>query len=201
VIVERIPTEVYTSNMYSISFHGNEDVWLLDIGNAAPILRNLDQNQVVRGVFLTHAHYDHIQGINDLEQAFPECVFYCAAHTRDSLYSDKLNLSFYHEQPIIYAGTNIKILVDEDEINLCEHTVIKVIATPGHNPGCLSYKLNNYLFTGDSWIPGIPVVTKLKGGNKSENVASLKRLFQEIDTETIICPGHGEIVQLPETRI
>ncbi len=187
--------------MYGISCSGSNDVWLVDIGNAGPALRYLQKDQLIKGVFLTHAHYDHIQGINVLAESFPNCMFYCAEHTRDALYSDKLNLSFYHEQPVVYAGENVIILKDHELVPLNGSLKVKVIATPGHNPGCLSFKLGNFLFTGDSFIPGIPVVTKLKGGNKAENIASLAILFQEIDKETIICPGHGEIVQLTMREI
>ncbi len=199
--VRRIPAEIYTSNVYLISFQEEKDVWLVDIGNAKPVFDALQVGQTVKGVFLTHAHYDHIQGINDLERAFPQCMFYCSDHTRDALYSAKLNLSFYHEQPIIYSGSQLAILKDGDLVILNEKAAMKVIATPGHNPGCLTFKLDHYLFTGDSFIPGIPVVTKLKGGSKADSQFSLGKLQQEASEGAVICPGHGEVITLNAAQI
>ena len=53
-----------------------------------------------------------------------------------------------------------------DEVMLFENTTLKAIATPGHNPSCLCFEVGEYLFTGDSYIPGTKVVTNLPGGNK-----------------------------------
>jgi glyoxylase-like metal-dependent hydrolase (beta-lactamase superfamily II) len=58
----------------------------------------------------------------------------------------------------------------------------------------MSFILENYSFTGDSSIPNIPVVTKLKGGDKLQNIESLKKIRARINSETIICPGHGDIM-------
>jgi hypothetical protein len=59
--------------------------------------------------------------------------------------------------------------------------------------GCLTYKIGNYLFTGDSFIPNVPVVTKLKGGNKLVNIDSLIIIHSYINENTVVCSGHGRI--------
>ncbi len=191
MIVERFPNLIYTSNTFKISI-GNS-IWLIDIGNAKPIIDSLKKDEIIKGVFITHAHYDHIHGINDIGNLFPGCIFFGSDYTIKALYDIKLNLSFYHEDPIRYLGTSTKVLKDKDELELSLNKKIKVLETPGHNPGSLTFILEDYLFTGDSLIPGYPVVTKLKGGSKVDNVQSLDLIFNEINSQTIICPGHGEI--------
>lgn len=44
--------------------------------------------------------------------------------------------------------------------------MLYVIETPGHCPSCLTYYTDNYIFTGDSYIPNVKVVTKLPYGDK-----------------------------------
>jgi glyoxylase-like metal-dependent hydrolase (beta-lactamase superfamily II) len=57
----------------------------------------------------------------------------------------------------------------------------------------MSFQVGNYLFTGDSFIPQIPVVTKLKSGDKQQNVLSLQKIKSLIKSDTIVCPGHGSM--------
>ncbi len=191
MIVEQLPTEIYTSNIYKISI--DKDVWFIDIGNAQPAIAAVSSKETVRGVFITHAHYDHMYGINQLKDCFPDCKIYASEYAKEGLYSEKLNLSFYHEDPIIYKGENVEIIYDCNDIPLSSNFELKCIFTPGHNLGCMSFLLGDYFFTGDSFIPGIPVVTKLKTGNKEQNESSLQRIKSIIKPETIVCPGHGPI--------
>lgn len=192
--VKQIVHATFTSNTYVVSTENNNDVWLIDVGNFNEAYEHIGPNKTIKGVFLTHYHYDHIYGINELNHKFPNCQIYGSAHTIEGLYSDKLNLSFYHENPIIYEGKNTHVIKENDSLKLFDDVFIKIIETPGHNTGCLTFMINNYLFTGDSYIPNIKVVTKLKGGDKEANIISLARIKSLITSETTVCPGHGPII-------
>lgn len=191
MIVTQIPVGIYTSNIYKIAIENS--VWFIDIGNAKPAIQSLSKNEEVKGLIITHSHYDHIYGINELCQLFPACKVYVSEYANEGLYSEKLNLSFYHEDPIVFKGDNVQIISDNESIELIEDFFLKCIYTPGHNAGSMCFKLNEYLFTGDSFIPGIPVVTKLKSGDKAQNEISLNRIKSLIQPTTIVCPGHGPI--------
>lgn len=195
MLVQQIVHQTFTSNNYIISLENNEDIWLVDIGNFEGVLALISNYAAIKGVFLTHYHYDHIYGINELITIFPNCKIYASAHTIEGLYSDKMNLSFYHETPIIYKCENTFPLKEKDMIELFKNTNLEVLETPGHNLGCLSYKIDDYLFTGDSYIPNVKVVTKLKGGDKEMNKISLAKINSLISNNTIVCPGHGPIVK------
>jgi hydroxyacylglutathione hydrolase len=193
MLVQQIVHQVFTSNNFILSSEKENEIWLVDIGNFYGVIENIPNNSNVKGVFITHYHYDHIYGINELIEKYPNCKVYAAAHTIEGLYSDKMNLSFYHESPIIFKGNSTVEIKENDKIPLFENIQLEVFETPGHNTGCLTFKVNNYLFTGDSYIPNIDVVTKLKGGNKEANVLSLLKINSLISPQTIICPGHFEM--------
>jgi len=193
MLVEQIVHQAFTSNTYIISTDKKDDIWLVDIGNFYGVIEKIPNNSNIKGVFITHYHYDHIYGINELIEKFPNCKVYAASHTIEGLYSDKMNLSFYHESSIIFNGNLTVDIKENDKIPLFENIQLEVFETPGHNIGCLTFKVNNYLFTGDSYIPNIDVVTKLKGGNKEANKLSLEKIKNMIFQDTIICPGHGPI--------
>lgn len=64
--------------------------WLVDVGDVDPVLECIGGDVTIRGVFLTHAHYDHLYGINRLIDLFPQCVVYTSEAGVEGIYSDKL---------------------------------------------------------------------------------------------------------------
>jgi hydroxyacylglutathione hydrolase len=189
--VKKFINSIFTSNTYLISEAGYNWVWLIDVGDIDGVLIYISKDILVRGVFITHTHFDHIYGINQLIDSFPDCIVCTSEVGMEGLFSDKLNLSYYHEDPIVFTGSNVQILHEADKIELFEDWFLETLETPGHNWGYLTYKIANYLFTGDAYIPDIEVVTKLKGGDREASNRSLQKILSNIDENTIICPGHG----------
>lgn len=191
--VKQIVNTTLSSNTYIISKSNFNWVWLIDVGDIDGVLKSISKDVIIKGLFITHTHYDHIYGINKLIEFFPQCKIFTSEYGVKSLYSDKANLSYYHECPISFNGSNIQILLDYDKIELFENCLLETIETPGHDWSCLTFKIANYLFTGDSYIPNFAVVTKLIGGSKEMNKNSLKKIMNNIKEDTIICPGHGKM--------
>lgn len=191
--VTRMECQLYSSNIFVLEDVQSDYCWLVDIGE-----KNLciPSGKRVKGVFITHTHIDHIQGINDLIVKYPDCIIYVNEAGKEGLYNDKVNLSFYHEEPLCFRGGDVRIIKEGDKVQLFDDTVMEFLETPGHCPSCVCLKSGNYLFTGDSYIPGIPVVTKLKGGNRLQAAESELRIKSLIDKQTLLCPGHGEIVRV-----
>ncbi len=186
---------VFASNTYCLFTEDCQKTWLVDVGDIQPILSCLqDCGGILQGVFLTHVHFDHIYGLNKLVELFPEIVVYTSAYGQESLYSDRLNFSRYHDTPFVFQGKNVVVLKEGEQI-MIGGVAMNVWETPGHNPGCLCYKWGNYFFTGDSFIPGIKTVTNLRGGDKEANQLSLAKIRQLITADTVVCPGHGDMVR------
>ena len=194
--VVRIVNSVFTSNTYIISEAKSNWVWLIDVGDIEGVLESLPEDAIVKGVFITHPHFDHIYGINKLIDSFPDCIVFTSEYGKKGLFSDKLNLSYYHDDPINFLGSNVQILHETDKIELFKNCFLETLETPGHNWSCLTYKVEKYLFTGDSYIPNVEVVTKLKGGDREASKRSLQKIMDNIFNETIVCPGHGEMTQI-----
>lgn len=198
MLVEKYVNKQFTSNTYVLKQAKSPGVWLVDLGSFDQVIQNLALNQRIKGVLLTHYHYDHIFYINELIEQFPRCKVYASPHTARGIYDPKQNLSFYHESPIKYIGPEPFLLEDGSSIHLFESIIGKAYTTPGHNPGCMTFKIGDYLFTGDSYIPDLDVVTKLPLGNKAQSIESLRKISALLLPNTTICPGHGPIAKTHE---
>ena len=55
--------------------------------------------------------------------------------------------------------------------------------------------MDNWIFTGDAYIPDVKVLTKLPGGKREIAKQSLERLLGLAEGKNI-CAGHGELMEL-----
>ena len=187
--IHQIVNSVFTSNTFVLMDKRN-NAYLVDIGDFDPILQ-LGVKEI-KGVFLTHAHYDHIYGLRELLNRYPNCPIYTSEWGVEALASDKLNFSRYHGDSLIIKCENVKVLSEGDKIELFDGISLDVFETPGHNKSCLTFKVGNSIFTGDAYIPGIKVVTTLPNANKMDAEASKERIAamaQGLD----LYPGHGDV--------
>lgn len=144
----------------------------------------------VNTVLLTHAHFDHIYGLNELLAHYRDIVVFTNLEGREMLLNAKRNLSWYHESPFVFSKVNnVCIVKDRDEILLSSGLTIKAVFTPGHNLSCVTWVTEDMMFTGDAYIPGIKTITNLPGGNRKQAEESL-RLIHQLAIYRKIYPGH-----------
>lgn len=188
--VKKVIGKVLSSNSYVLFEDNQADCFLIDVGDADAILAELPNNIAVKGIFLTHAHFDHIAGINKIVGCFPNCLVYTSIYGADALKDARKNFSYYHGNSIVYQGDNVVILSEGEAVSLFTDVKLNVLATPGHCPSCITYFTNDYIFTGDSYIPRVEVVTKLPRGNKKEAEFSLEKILVLIENRKVY-PGHN----------
>lgn len=144
----------------------------------------------VEAVILTHAHFDHIYGLNKLLYHRPDIKVYTNGAGKEMLLNAKKNLSFYHEMPFTFDGPDQIIVVsDRQDLILTDKTAVRAVFTPGHNPSCITWVFMDAIFTGDSLIPGIKTVTNLPGGNRRQAKES-EILIKQLSEGRQIYPGH-----------
>ena len=194
--VKQIQNEFFAVANYLIIDDEANYCWLVDVGDIS-LIKDAAEGRAIKGVFLTHSHHDHMFGINDLMEAYPDCLIYLSEAGVATLASDKLNFSKYVGPVVSYQGVNLVTFNEIKEFELFPGVIIKTIPTPGHSEDSVTYKLDNYLFTGDAYIPGVPVVTKLRGGSRELAKQSTEFILSQIGGHTDLCPGHWGKSQLP----
>jgi glyoxylase-like metal-dependent hydrolase (beta-lactamase superfamily II) len=143
------------------------------------------------GVLLTHAHFDHIGAVPELQRIYPSLPVYI--HPSDvQVISHPMN-QMPPEYPPVAVFSNI---LPECPLKGCE-----VIETPGHTPGGVSYYFaeEKLLFAGDTLFAGSVGRTDLPGGDMATLMASLRKLTRLSD-DTFVIPGHGAVTTIGEEK-
>ena len=139
-------------------------------------------------VLLTHAHFDHIYGLNELLMISPTAKVYTNVIGKEMLLNARKNLSAYHETPFVLEYPE-SVVNDRETVDLGNGLTAKVVFTPGHNSSCISWIIDNMVFSGDSLIPGVKTATNLPGGDKEESKRS-EKLIRQLIINRDIFPGH-----------
>ena len=188
--VDFITNRVFNSRTYILSDEKYDHVWLVDCGDTDRVLDMIGKKSV-EGVLLTHAHSDHIYGLEELIKRYPKVKVYTNAAGIEALKSPKLNISHYHsEYPDISidAPDNVCVLKEGDSLEV-QGMPVQVYETPGHAPSCLTYIIGQMAFTGDAYIPGVKVFTGFPHANKKQAEASVERILQ-LAADCQLLPGH-----------
>jgi glyoxylase-like metal-dependent hydrolase (beta-lactamase superfamily II)/rhodanese-related sulfurtransferase len=100
----------------------------------------------VHYVLETHAHADHLSGSQWLKQHF-DAKIAIGERIREvqETFKDVLDLSY-----LMTDGSQFDRLLADGEVVEAGTLRIDVIATPGHTPACVTYKVGDALFTGDA---------------------------------------------------
>lgn len=189
--VTEFVNSVFNSKTYILFKKGVSKAWLVDIGDVEPVVAFLkEQSLTVEGVLLTHGHFDHFYGLPSLMEHYPQCKVYATEYTKMVLASDEMNLSKPNNRPITYEGDNIVLVKESDELDLFEgEPAMHVCEVPGHNPGCMALVMDNILFTGDAYIPGLGVKDFVPYADKAQAKQSMERLIKLAEGKRV-CAGH-----------
>lgn len=201
----RFVNEKYRSNCFLLVDKDTMRGIAIDPGNPDPmeLSKYIDMNGIhLDYVFLTHEHFDHISGVAALREKY-DFALVAGRDCSERLEDPRRNCSIYAlmdgrgiscpRADIVFDGTdNVIPWVCGD---------VFFMATPGHSPGSAIYVVDQYLFTGDTLIPGLRTVTKLPGGDSNLVRQSLIAIQERFKSSMIVCPGHGELATLGELNI
>lgn len=147
-------------------------------------------------IILTHEHFDHSWGVNDLRETYPSVKLVCSGICSEAIQNRKKNYSVFNKQPGFVIKPADIVLEDAGWSVLWNGYQIRFEPAQGHSAAGIVFFVGQHVFTGDTLIKDIKTVTKLKTASKERLVDSIAMLEKEKGKNLIICPGHGELFEL-----
>ncbi len=161
-------TSTYT---YILGASSGHDAVVIDsvVDSVEVILHILDKEGLLLTHILdTHVHADHITGASLLRTRTGAQVV--MSRNAGAPCADRL--------------------VDDGDIILLGDSVIRILVTPGHTEGCVSYRWHDRVFTGDALLIGGCGRSDFQGGDAATLYHSITQKLFTLPEDTQVYPAH-----------
>ncbi|MCX5658132.1 MAG: MBL fold metallo-hydrolase [Planctomycetota bacterium] len=188
----------WQTNCYVVHAHAPKALrglpcWIIDAGSdPGPLLAYIHENGLKpTHVILTHAHLDHIAGLDTIRAAFPEIPILIHANEREFLTDPSLNLSVAVEEPVI-APEATGMLAHGQTLELAG-LKFEVRHTPGHSPGGISlYQPDSgVVIVGDALFAGSVGRADFPTSNGPALIDGIRKQLLTLPDATKVYSGHG----------
>ena len=196
LMVRGIVVGMFAENCWVIGSRRTREGIVIDPGDQPDEILALarDMGVNVKLIANSHAHIDHIMGVRGVKEATGAQFLMHPNEieiARGATGRGSLLLGMQVEAP----PDPDAFLSDGDEVEV-EGVKLRVIHTPGHTRGSISFYTEGMLFSGDTLFRGSIGRTDLPGGDYRQEMASIVDKLLALPDDTIVLPGHME-----ETRI
>lgn len=184
-----LPTGPLQENALLVAGAQNEG-FLVDPGDDAARILDLVRvsGVTVRGILLTHAHFDHIGAVQPVREALRVPVHLHPAdreiYALGGASAARWNLPF--TQP---DAPDHDLL--QDQTFTAGDLTLQVRELPGHAPGHVVFVGEDFVIGGDTLFMGGIGRTDLPGGNHPQLLEGLTRELLSLPDSVTVYPGHG----------
>lgn len=185
----------FQENTYIIKNEQNE-CWIVDPGmydatESDHFINYINTNELKpQAIINTHAHLDHIFGVDVLAERFNIPFF---LHEQEI---PVLNNAAASAQMFGFNFKGVKTapkFINENEVLHLGQDQLAIRFVPGHSPGSIAFynEAGNWVISGDALFCGSIGRTDLTGGNYDTLIDSIKIQLLSLPLNTVVHSGHG----------
>ncbi|SJZ99917.1 Glyoxylase, beta-lactamase superfamily II [Pilibacter termitis] len=201
--VSKTLNAVAYENTYYI--YNDENLILVDPGSdTEQILRAIEEiNRTPVAILLTHTHYDHIMSVEAVRAKYSGIPLYVSHEEESWLYTPELNLSGLARHDDM---ENVVVQPAEFEFEIGKIYELggmefKVLATPGHSIGGVSFVFDEFVISGDALFKGGIGRWDLPTGNKEQLLESIRTQLFTLDKNLTVLAGHGDVTTIGAEKL
>lgn len=189
---------IYQTNLYFLYREGAPECIVVDAPDQGKeIVLKLEQHGFkVAALLLTHGHFDHVWGANELRQFASSrgngtVKIYAAKAEENVLLNPELNVSAAMRRPVTVKAN--ELLADGQEVTIADMK-FRCIVTPGHTEGscCYYFEEAGILCAGDTLFLESVGRTDFPTGSGATLERSAKEKLFVLPEDTKVYPGHGD---------
>ncbi len=185
------------NNVYLIGDEETKNAVVIDPSfESEQVLREAGrQGWTLRQIWLTHAHFDHVVGVDTIRNAF-DPPLPVGMHKDTYTWTQTMAVSKPLGLPVLvlpepafhfYHGQQLPINPGDP------NAVVEVRETPGHNPGSVVFYCPalEVCFCGDVIFHESIGRTDLPGGDYAQLISSIRQQVFSLPESTTLLSGHG----------
>ena len=174
--IERVPLDMGGFEVNAFVVHAPEGDIVVDAG-AEPdkILDHL--RQPVTAILITHGHSDHVGALDEIRQ-----------ETNAPVYMHPADAAGVGDYEPLEDGQDLEIAGE----------AIRVLHTPGHSPGSVTFVVGDDQIVGDLILPGSVGRTDISGASWEEIEVSIRKVMPFWEGSTWLFAGHGDVLNAVE---
>jgi hydroxyacylglutathione hydrolase len=185
----------FEENAYVLRLPDRKDCLIVDPGfEPEKIIDYLESNDLIpAAILITHGHIDHIAGIGDIKNHWPECLLAIGAADAQKLTDARLNLSAMFGFDIVCPAADVAL--QDGESFSAAGIELRNRAIPGHSSGHVVYIIKDHdpitVLVGDVIFAGSIGRTDFPDGDSHKLADGIRKILYTLPDETVLLPGHG----------
>ncbi|GAA0457847.1 MBL fold metallo-hydrolase [Alkalibacillus silvisoli] len=171
-------------------------------GDTDQLIEYFQEHDIIpEAILLTHAHFDHIGGVEELRTYYKIDV-YMHELEREWLTNPDLNGSSRFQVGRISSNNEAEHFLEEGHYNIGGFD-FEVLHTPGHSPGSLSFwfESDQKLIAGDTLFQMGIGRTDLPFGDHETLINAIRQKVLVLPDDTEVLPGHGPLTKVSTEKV
>ncbi len=172
--IEQVTVSMGGFDVNSYVIHGAEQDIIVDAGAEPERILGATRHPV-GAILVTHGHADHVSALEEVRKATGATVYMHPLDAEDAGVMD------------------YEPLEDGEDLVLAGET-LRVLHTPGHSPGSVTFVVGRDLVVGDLILPNSVGRTDIGGASWEDIEVSVRKVMTHWQDETRLYAGHGPVL-------